>query len=147
MNKKYLGLVGLGCGVLLLTGCGSANTLNCSMDMDDMLAGLGTMKAEVELEYDKDGKEVKGASMKMVVEITNDDVTDDMLDSLEEELNGQCEDGEGDFDDCSVKRDGKKITLKASGDVEKIAESEEIAKDTTKEKAKEYFEEQGFTCE
>ena len=143
-NKKYLGLLGLGCGVLLLTGCGG-KTLNCEMDMSDMLAGIGNMTAEIEIDYNSDGTEAEKATMTMTVEVTSDDVTDEMIDSLEESLQGECDTEDSRFDSCKVKRDGKKIVMTATGSADSI--EGEIEEQTTLEDAKKALEDAGYTCE
>lgn len=149
-NKKYLGLLGLGCGVLLLTGCGGktlsgGKTLNCEMDMSDMLAGMGNMNAEIEIDYNSDGTEAEKATMTMTVEVTSDDVTDEMIDSLEESLQGECDTEDSKFDSCKVKRDGKKIVMTATGSADSI--EGEIEEQTTLEDAKKALEDAGYTCE
>ncbi len=149
-NKKYLGLLGLGCGVLLLTGCGGktlsgGKTLNCEMDMSDMLAGMGNMTAEIEIDYNSDGTEAEKATMTMTVEVTSDDVTDEMIDSLEESLQGECDTEDSRFDSCKVKRDGKKIVMTATGSADSI--EGEIEEQTTLEDAKKALEDAGYTCE
>lgn len=149
-NKKYLGLLGLGCGVLLLTGCGGktlsgGKTLNCEMDMSDMLAGMGNMTAEIEIDYNSDGTEAEKATMTMTVEVTSDDVTDEMIDSLEESLQGECDTEDSGFDSCKVKRDGKKIVMTATGSADSI--EGEIEEQTTLEDAKKALEDAGYTCE
>ncbi len=149
-NKKYLGLLGLGCGVLLLTGCGGktlsgGKTLNCEMDMSDMLAGMGNMNAEIEIDYNSDGTEAEKATMTMTVEVTSDDVTDEMIDSLEESLQGECDTEDSRFDSCKVKRDGKKIVMTATGSADSI--EGEIEEQTTLEDAKKALEDAGYTCE
>ncbi len=151
MNNKILKGVALGCGVMLLAGCGSSGkTLSCEYDMSDQLSGLGKWNTTVNLEYDKDGKETKNASMKMVVEVTSDDVVDEFIDSLKDTLDNVCanaEDEEGNgLEKCEVKRDGKVVTLEAKGSVEKIDSLDGITSATTYDEAKKLLEEQGFTC-
>lgn len=145
-NKKYLGMLGLGCAALLLTGCGSGKELKCTMDMSDQMAGLGTMKAEIVVDYDSKGETPEKATMKMVVEITSEDVTDEMVDSLEDSLKTTCDDEDANYESCEVKRDGRKITLEATGKAEDM-EDAEIEADQTLEEAKKEMEEAGFTCE
>lgn len=147
MNKKYLGLVGLGCGALLLTGCGGGKTLTCKSDMSEQLAGLGNWNTEISLNYDNDGKKVESATMKMTVELTNEDVTDDMIDQFKESLNEICDDEDESFDKCEVKKDGRKITLEAKGKVDSNNALEGVTEETSLEEAKELLKNQGFTCE
>lgn len=150
MNKNILKVAALGCGVLLLTGCGSnGKTLNCEFDMSDQLSGLGTWNTYVDFEYDKDGKETKSATMKMVVNITSEDVTDELIDSLKETLEDICasaEDDENGLEKCEVKVDGKKVTLEAKGSVENLNTLDGIVQETSYEDAKKSLEDAGFTC-
>lgn len=148
MNKKYLGMLGLGCGVLLLTVCGGGKTLTCKSDMSEQLAGLGKWDTEVILDYDNDGEKVESTTMKMTIEFTNEDVTDEMIDSFKETLGQSCgsEDAES-FDKCEVKKDGRKLTLEAKGPAEANDDLAGITEKTALEEAKKLLEEQGFTCE
>lgn len=142
-SKKYLGMLGIGCAALLLTGCGSGKQLKCEMDMSDELAGLGTMKMELIIDYDKNGETAEKATMKMEIDITTTEVevTDEQMDSLEKSLEKNCE--EEDFDSCTVKRDGKKVTLTATSSK---PEDVEASANRTYEEAKKELTEEGYTC-
>jgi len=96
-GKKYIiGMLGLTvAGALVLTGCGNnknseqkdeGKKLVCTLDMSSELSGLGNMSTSIEFDYDKDGKEIKKATLGIDVEITSEDVTDEMLEALEKIL-------------------------------------------------------------
>lgn len=61
MKKVFMGLISFGCGVLLLTGCGSSNKVVCSLSTTDEDAEI-TADIIATIEDDK----VKGVSAKMV---------------------------------------------------------------------------------
>ena len=61
MKKVFIGLIGFGCGLLLLTGCGSSNKVVCSLSSTDEDAEV-TADIIATIEDDK----VKGVSAKMM---------------------------------------------------------------------------------
>lgn len=144
-NKKYLSALGLGCVTLLLTGCGSGKTLTCKMDLSDQMAGLGTMKTEIKLDYDSNGEKSKSATVKMEVELTGDDVTSDLLDTFESSLKKSCDEEGTGYKTCETKKEGNKVILE--GTVEPNSLTEDSEEDKSLESAKKYFEGMGYTCE
>ena len=139
MKKKNLAVFTLGCGLLLLTGCGG-NKLTCTVDMSDELDGFGTMEAEVVFHFDSDWKKVEEFDMEMIVELS-DEFEDEAMDLFKGQLEEMCE-GDDAPKDCEVKVKGNKATLTASGDSEIM----EIEEDMTKEEVIEAMEDEGFTC-
>lgn len=161
MKKKMLGLVGLGCSFLLLVGCGQTennkendkdkdnenpveekNKLACSMDLSDAMSGLGTMKMELVVDYDEEGKTPQELTLVQKIEMTSEEVTEDIINSLATNLEEEtCTD---EFNNCSVVVEGKKITLTAVGSPSIVTGEEEESK--TYDAAKEYFEGMGYSC-
>jgi len=134
MNKKYLGMVGLGCGLLLLTGCGG-NKLTCTMSEEE--EGVASSEAEVVIHYDSDWKKIESIDMEMSIEVEDDE----MLEMYEGFFGGMCEMDEAPKE-CDVKTKGNKITLSASGDAKEM----DYEQDTSKEDLIEQLENEGYTC-
>ena len=156
-GKKYIiGMLGLTvAGALVLTGCGNNKNIEqkdegkklvCTLDMSSELSGLGNMFTSIEFDYDKDGKEIKKATLGIDVEITSEDVTDEMLEALEKNLKENCNDATAEFDSCDVTRNEKKIQYKAVGDPKKMEDLSDIGDSQAIEDVKKAVESEGFTC-
>ena len=148
MNKKYLTLFGIGCGLLLLTGCGddtnkekekenkkNDNDLVCTMLEDE--EGFGSNESNVVIHYDKNWEKIESIDMEMIVELEDDD----MVEMYEGFLAEMCEEEDAP-EECEVKTKGNKVTLTATGNSEVL----EIEEDMTKEDVIELMEDDGFTC-
>lgn len=133
-NKKYLGMLGLGCATLLLTGCGG-NKLTCTMSEEQ--EGMGKTEAEVVFNYDSDGKKIESIDMEMSMELESDEMVD-MYKGFFDEM---CEDEDAPSN-CKVKTSGNKITLTASGE----ASDMDYEAETSKEDLKAELEDDGYTC-
>ena len=96
--------------------------------------------------YDKDGKEIKKATLGIDVEITSEDVTDEMLEALEKNLKENCNDATAEFDSCDVTRNEKKIQYKAVGDPKKMEDLSDIGDSQAIEDVKKAVENEGFAC-
>ena len=143
-NKRYLGFM-LG-AVLLLTGCGGEKQLVCEIDESDTLADLGTTKTEITLDYNDDGTQPQKVVMRVVVDITNEEVTDEVVDVFEETFKEVCSSEDEEFESCDTKREGKKITLEVVGDADFLNQDIGLTESTTLKKARELFEDNGYTC-
>ncbi|MBO5375662.1 MAG: hypothetical protein J6A52_02295 [Bacilli bacterium] len=133
-NKKYLGVLGLGCAALLLTGCGG-NKLTCTNTEEQ--DGFGKSTEKIVFNYDKDGKKIESLDMEMSIELESDE----MIDMYKGFLDQMCEDEDAPSD-CKVKTSGKKLTLTASGK----AEDMDYEEGTSMEEVREELEEEGYTC-
>ena len=120
--------------------------LVCTLDMSSELSGLGNMSTSIEFDYDKDGKEIKKATLGIDVEITSEDVTDEMLEALEKNLKENCNDATAEFDSCDVTRNEKKIQYKAVGDPKKMEDLSDIGDSQAIEDVKKAVESKGFAC-
>ena len=134
MNKKYLGMVGLGCGLLLLTGCGG-NKLTCTAVEEE--EGFGSSDTKIVFHYDSDWKKIESIDMEMSVDLESDE----MLEMYKGFFDEMCEMDEAPKD-CEVKTKGNNITLKSSGSAEEM----DYEKETSKEEVIENLEEEGYTC-
>lgn len=163
MKKKMLGLVGIGCSFLLLVGCGNTeankengdnkdnnNTveekqkLSCSMDLSDAMSGLGTMEMELVVDYNAAGTEPQELTLVQKIEMTSSEVTEDIINSLATNLEGEtCTD---EFKSCNVVVDGRKITLTAVGSPSTVTGDDEAENSKSYDAAKKYFEDMGYTC-
>lgn len=145
MRKKTLGIIGLGCSALFLTACGGSDeshTLTCTKDMSDALGSLGTWNTEMKIDYNSNETKVEGFKMTMEMNLTSDEVTEEMMTVFEENLKDVCNSGE--YESCNTKRDNKKVTLEASGSAEKMGDNVDV--NESLEETKKSLEEEGFTC-
>ena len=98
---NYLGLVGLGCGALLLSGCGGkAHTLTCELNTDDQ-------KQKVEFQFNSDETKAEKLYMEMTMKI-NEDVTDDQIDQAKDAMKSGCEDAG--YKNCKISVSGRNLT-------------------------------------
>ncbi len=134
MKKKYLLLLGLGCGALFLTGCGgSAKELKCVQE--DKESGS---KMEMVVEFNDDETKVEKATVTMVADLSEAGEelaalvkeNPDMLKSM------FCTES----DDCDVKLDGNTVTAKYS--VTEFDEEDQGSKADIKKE----LEDEGFSC-
>ena len=136
MNKfKVLGFTVLGCGALLLTGCGgggsSAHTLNCSIEEDGQ-----SMKVEVKFNDEETAAEK--VTMEMSVTIP-DGTSDEEIEAAKQMFESSC--AAGTYDKCDVSVSGGKLKVTMVGK----AEDMDFAKGTLEE-TKKSAEDAGYTC-
>ena len=136
-NKKLLGVIGLGCSALLLTGCGGKK-LTCTMEEE--ADGMGTTKMEMVFHFDKEGKKVESLDMEMAIEYDKD-IKDETKEFYEGFFEETCEDEEAPKD-CKVTAKDDSISLKASGTPEELDYDAEGDYDEIKEE----MEDDGYTC-
>lgn len=130
-NLKVLGMIGLGCGMLFLTGCGDAHTLKCERSEDGQ-------SVSVEVKYNSDETKPEKVSMEMVYD-AGDEATSEQLEQAKELFeSSMCTD---DYDKCSVNIKGKTLVINVSGTAEKLDFPEGSMAD-----AKKQAEEEGYTC-
>lgn len=130
---NYLGLVGLGCGALLLSGCGGkAHTLTCEMNTDDQ-------NQKVEIQFNSDETKAEKLFMEMTMTIA-DDITDEQVTQAKDAMKSGCEDAG--YKDCKVSVSGKKLTYSFE------AEPDVLGYDTSNnlEDTKKEAEADGYTC-
>ena len=131
--KKYLGLVGLGCGALLLAGCGGkSHTLTCTMKDD-------TQKQTVEIQFNSDETKAEKISMELVMTF-DDSVTSEQLVQSQEALKEGCE--SAGYTNCKAKVSGHELTYSFDGTPETVGfeangKLEDVKKDA---------EADGYTC-
>jgi len=136
-NKKLLGVIGLGCSALLLTGCGGKK-LTCTME--DEQEGMGTMTMEMVFHFDKEGEKVENLDMEMGIEFDKD-IDDEMKEFYESYFEETCEDEDAP-EDCKVSTKDNSVTLKASGTPEEL----DYDSDGNYDEIKEEMEDDGYTC-
>ena len=141
MKKLGFLVIGLCCGLMLFTGCGK-KTLNCEINMDSYMSGMGTMKGISNIGFDKDGY-ASDVEVAMEAKITSGDVTENDMNTIKSYLEQVCASNGSAYDSCNVKVSGKTVTMKATGSIKNIAQD---GVQRTKEEAKEYYENVGFTC-
>lgn len=138
-NKKNLALLGIGCGALLLTGCGgNAHTLTCEQTDDENGESI-----VAELTFNDDETKVESVSMEMTFDLSKseEEITKDKIDEAKEMLEKTFCNQKEKIDKCEVKASDKKITIKMSGKADALGyESdktlEEFKKDAEKDGAK-----------
>lgn len=130
---NYLGLVGLGCGTLLLAGCGGkAHTLTCEMKSDEQ-------SQKVEITFNSDETKAESVWMEMTVPL-GDEVTDDQIEQSKEAIKSGCE--SAGYKKCKVSVSGKKITYSFEASPEEAGYNATGNIDEVKKEA----EADGFTC-
>ena len=123
MNKKYIGVFGLGCMTLLLTGCGG-NKLNCScVDKDEE---RGERYAEYVFHYDEEWKTIESIDYEYGYRLSDSEAKN--IDDYEEELKESCDDDDAPSD-CKVTVSGNDAYLTATADADTFG----IDKDTSKD--------------
>lgn len=152
MNKKTLKILGIGCALFLLTGCGSSsngssgNVLTCKQDLSNSMAGLGTMSTEVKLTYDEEGKNPQSAKVTMEIELNEENATSDVLKQFEDTLKTSCETEAAGYKTCTTKIDGNKVIMEGTVEPSSLTEGDTSNGDKDMNAAKKYFEEIGYTC-
>ncbi len=137
-NVKYLGFVGLGC-TLLLTGCGgSGNKLTCTTNK-------GGATQEVTLEFDSKGEKAIGSYMYLYAEIPENpsDVPEEISELQKEKVKDMFEQyvcSSSLVEDCKTTINGNDLEVRATLSKEGLDEM------GSKEDAKKFYEDQGYTC-
>lgn len=137
---NMLGLTVLGCGALLLTGCGgdggsSAHSLKCS-------ASENGQSVELEFNFNDDETKLEKVSMSIVMEVP-EGTSDEEVESTVSLLKSQCQTDEGKaLDKCDVKLSGKKLTVTQVGAADKMG----YDGTKTKEDIKSTTEAAGYSC-
>jgi hypothetical protein len=132
MKKMYLGLVGLGCGALLLTGCGgSAHTLKCTQK-------YGDNEMTLTIYYNSDETKAESITGETIVDETKK--TEEEFESHRDAIEDQCKNI--DVKSCKVTTSGKKIILTVEANPEYFGYNGESLKE-----AKESFAKEDFKCE
>lgn len=162
-KKKLMSLFALGCGTLLLVGCGTdeakdsdkdkesnIQTLSCSAE--DNSDGL-IMTSEVEFTYDSDKKELLKGTMDIGYEFDTNEYTKEEIEEAQELMDGMfgemCSTFETQgFENCKSESGDGKYEISMDFDMESLAEEADFeGEEMTLEEAKEYFEdESGMTC-
>ena len=142
MKKVWLLVIGLCACFMMFTGCGKKNTLNCEINMDRYMSGMGHMKGIYDIGFDKDGY-ASNVEVTMEAEITSSDVKDSDMATIKAYLEQVCSTNGSAYDTCNVKVKGKTVIMTATGSAKNVTNSSDLK---TKEEAKEYFENVGFTC-
>lgn len=131
--KKYLGLVGLGCGVLLLSGCGGkAHTLTCTMKDD-------TQTQTVEIKFNDEETKAENVSMELVMTF-DDSVTSEQLEQSKDALKEGCE--SAGYKNCKASTSGNKLTYSFEGTPETVGFEAEGKLEDVKKAA----ESEGYSC-
>ena len=132
-NKFYLGLIGVGCGLLFLTGCGSSNKVTCTATQEE-----DGKKMSAEIVATLDGDKVK--SVAATLEFDSEETASQYYGFISL-ANAFAEEGGEKID---AKLDGKKIVV---NNYEKMSEQGEIAGLTKDEFIKKMeADEAGFKC-
>ena len=132
-NIKAYGIIGLGCGMLFLTGCGgSAHTLTCERD-------YGTGKIKYELKFNDEETELIKVTQEMTVTAPSN-VSNDEFDETVEEAREKCK--EKDYENCDVSVSGRTVKVKVTGTPKQFYMDE----DSTLEEFKEEAEDSGMNC-
>ena len=101
MKKMYLGLVGLGCGALLLTGCGgSAHTLKCTQNSDGS-------EMTITIYYNSDETKAENVKLEGVYDASG--VSEADLKEGKKQLEKQCDNSN--YKKCKVTTSGKKLVM------------------------------------
>ena len=130
---NYLGLIGIGFGALVLTGCGGkAHTLVCDLKSGDQ-------SNHIEIEFNDDETKAEKISLELSMNV-GDEATEEQIDQTKQYLEEGCK--SSGYSDCKVSVDGKKIVYSYS------TTPEESGMETTGkiEDVKKAAEEDGYTC-
>ena len=132
MKKMYLGVLGLACGALLLTGCGgSSHTLKCTQK-------YGDNEMTLTIYYNSDNTKAESITGVTIVDETNK--TEEEFESHRDAIEEQCRNI--DVKSCKVTTNGKKIILTVEADPEYFGYNGESLKEL-----KESFAKEDFKCE
>lgn len=129
---NYLGLVGLGCGALLLSGCGASHTLTCEMK-------TGGQEMTYEIEFNKDETKVESVSVEFVLDLGSE-ATDEEVEQSKEAIKENCT--EYGYKNCKVSAKGKKITYSYESSAAEAGFDAEAKLEDVKSDA----EKSGFSC-
>lgn len=142
MKKKCIGFLAGIIGFVMLTGCGTENTLTCSQVEEE--EEFGKMTENIILYFNGDSTVINKVTINEDVELKEESYVDIFKKSLEE----QCDDFKDDDTKCNVSVNKNKVRFEVIK--ENIKENDddlgEVSAKTTKEDAKTYFEKQGYTC-
>ncbi len=129
---NYLGLVGIGCGALLLAGCGKSHTLKCELKS-------GEQSQVVEIQFNSDETKAESVWMEMTMNL-GDDVTEEQVSQSKDAIKDGCE--SAGYKKCKVSASGKKITYSFETTPDEAGfEAQGTLEDTKKE-----AEADGYTC-
>lgn len=139
MKKRYYGVMALGCGLLLLTGCGDntnveKNKFSCTCSVENEY--VGKESETVTFYYDKDWKKIESVDFEIGYEVSDENMAD--FESYVEELEDICETQK--IEKCDVTVNVNKIYLNATSTPDTFGFPEEISKD---ELEKNLFEDAG----
>lgn len=135
-NIKLLGLIGLGCGALLLTGCGGGgHSLTCSATEDD-----GSV-TKITFNYDSEEKELQSVDVSSEIDIP-DTATDDDVAAAKENGKARCA-YYPNATKCEVSQSGKTLKFYIEG---LKAEDLNYTGNDSLEKVKQDMENDGYTC-
>lgn len=130
---NYLGLVGLGCGALLLAGCGGkSHTLTCTMESGDQ-------KQTIEIGFNSDETKAETIWMEMTMSL-GDDISSEQVDQSKDAIKSGCE--QAGYKKCKVTSSGKKLTYSFETTPDSAGFEAEGSLADTKKAA----EADGYTC-
>ncbi len=132
--KKVGKFIGLGCGLLLLAGCGSnnSNQLFCSVDQNDM-------KYEVTINFNSDLTEATGGTIYQRVFIPDKDSREE----AEEAVDTYCDEDEF-LEKCEATIQDDYFIVNGTISAQNIKDSFEDA--STYEEIAEELEDRGYSC-
>lgn len=153
--KKILVLAFL---LLLLTGCEDTNTnttgdlpkiktkmeLVCVGDFSEDLNGAGKMFQKFELQFDKKGVNYLGGTLYIDVEIDEENLTDNYMESLKKHLDKQiCNVENSKYDSCNIQIEDNIAHIKVTGNKEALTG---FTNDEDIDLVKKSFEENNYSC-
>ena len=140
-NIKVLSMITLGCGALLLTGCGgNSHTLTCEKEFEDGQHEI------LDLKYNDDETKLEEIEATMEIEIS-EGTSDEEIEQAKSMYESMLCNGEG--YKCSVDEKGGKLVVTLSGGVDELSSLEivaDIEEGKTLEELKKEAEEEGYTC-
>lgn len=132
MKKMYLGLIGLGCGALLLTGCGgNAHTLKCTQKSDG---------SDITMTVYYNDDETKAKSVKAESIYDGSSLSDEDFKEGKEELEKMCDSSP--YKSCKITTSGKKVIMTIEANPEDLGYDGQSLK-----AAKENAKNAGYKCE
>ncbi len=134
---KFFGFVGLGCGLLLLTGCGggsSAHSLTCRQKTQGQ-------DIKLEVKFNSNETKIEKSSMTITYDIP-DGTSSDEIETAKNVLELDCSSGQ--YDKCTVNVEDKSLVMSIEGTSKSLSGIEES---TSLKEAKEELEHAGYTCE
>ncbi len=132
MKRKIISLIGIGCGALLLTGCGDNNShiLSCTQKTDGQ-------ETTITINYNEDETKAKSIKVETIVDVAEE--SDEIIELIKKELESRCDKYEA--KSCKVTIDDKKLLMA----IEEAPENSDYGSQSLKD-VKKSITSSGYEC-